>query len=529
MFNPGMSVKIIEALQNAGFSAEWVGGCVRDYVMGREPHDYDIATSATPEQMIDLLSPVAKEIIPTGIKHGTITVVMKDGASYEVTTYRIDGKYSDGRHPDDVTFTASLKEDLARRDFTINAMAMRWPSMEIVDPFGGQKDLRHAGEISTGLLRCVGNPHERFREDPLRILRGVRFIAQLCLAGTDGKTWRAMNDLAPLLQNVSKERISAELAKILVSDHPVEIMEFAEVCAAIIPEMKPMLGFVQNNPYHHFTVWGHTKKALHALRAVPQHPDFDKLTVALSLILHDTGKPESYTEEMKENGEIRGHFYGHEERSAMIARITLIRLRFPTKVVDDVYELILAHNATILPKEKLIRRLMNKHGIIQTRHLLYHNLCDTIGRGSGTLRWDECVQEAREAIELFEDMLTRPQTFSVKDLAINGHDLLEMGVPQGKMIGQILNQCLSKVIDDKISNDREYLLHEAGCIAEDLMMVRDQCCCVCKHFTWFMGSAGICNANDGCACTRMRDCMDVCNCGKFEESLIQQSEETESL
>lgn len=528
MFNPGMSVEIIEALQNAGFSAEWVGGCVRDYVMGREPHDYDIATSATPEQMIDLLSPVAKEIIPTGIKHGTITVVMKDGASYEVTTYRIDGKYSDGRHPDDVTFTASLEEDLARRDFTINAMAMKWPSMEIIDPFGGQKD---CGMSFLGSrLRCVGNPYERFKEDPLRILRGVRFTAQLGLMGADEQTWIAMNGLAPLLKNVSAERISSELSKILLSGSPVMLLDVPDVLFEIIPEMKPMFQFKQNNPYHAFTVYRHTAMALNALQEnLPSHPDFDKLTVALALLLHDTGKPESYTTEFRENGEIRGHFYGHEERSEEIARTVLTRLRFPTKVVNDVCELVLAHNATILPKEKLIRRLMNKHGIIQTKHLLYHNLCDTIGRGSGTLRWDECVQEAREAIELFEDMLTRPQTFSVKDLAINGHDLLEMGVPQGKMIGQILNQCLSKVIDDKISNDRECLLHEAGCIAEDLMMVRDQCCCVCKHFTWFMGSAGICNANDGCACTRMRDCMDVCNCGKFEESLIQQSEETESL
>ena len=188
MFNPGMSVEIIEALQNAGLEAVWVGGCVRDYLMGREPHDYDIATSVTPEQMIDLLSPVAKEIIPTGIKHGTITVVMQDGPMYEVTTYRIDGKYSDGRHPDDVTFTTALEEDLARRDFTINAMAMRWPSMEIIDPFGGQKDLRYRCELSVGLLRCVGNPSKRFREDPLRILRGIRFLAQLNLAGTDGET-----------------------------------------------------------------------------------------------------------------------------------------------------------------------------------------------------------------------------------------------------------------------------------------------------------------------------------------------------
>lgn len=523
MFNPGMSVKIIDTLQNAGFSAEWVGGCVRDYVMGREPHDYDIATSATPEQMIDLLSPVAKEIIPTGIKHGTITVVMKDGASYEVTTYRIDGKYSDGRHPDDVTFTASLEEDLARRDFTINAMAMRWPSMDIVDPYNGYHD------CAFGVIHCVGNADERFREDPLRMLRAFRFMAQLGWDCIDADTLTAMWNNAPLIKTVSKERISSELTKMMQGDPDVFLYEYY-LLLEIIPEMNPLMNFCQNNPYHAYDVYGHTRLALQALQnEAPKHPEFDKVVVSLALLLHDTGKPESYTEEIKEDGEIRGHFYGHEERSEEIARTVLTRLRFPTKVVNDVCELILAHNATILPKEKLIRRLMNKHGVIQTRHLLYLNLCDTLGRGSGTLRWDECVQEAREAIELFEDMLTRPQTFSVKDLAINGHDLLNMGVPQGKMIGQILDQCLAKVIDDKIPNDKESLLYEAGRIAEYLMLVHDQCCCICKHFAWFMGSAGICNANDGCACTRMRDYMDVCNCDKFEEQLIQQPEETESL
>lgn len=451
--------KILGALYNAGFECSVVGGAVRDYVMGREPRDYDICTAATPEQMIEILTPLTKEIIPTGIKHGTITAVMEDGSMYEVTTYRVDGKYSDGRHPDDVTFTASLEEDLARRDFTINAMAMRWPSMEIVDPFGGQKDLSYRGELSAGLLRCVGNPSERFKEDPLRILRGVRFLAQLNLAGTNEKTWRAISDLAPLLRNVSKERIGAELTKILTSNYPVELMEFYEVCAEILPEMKSMVGFRQNNPYHCHLVWEHTYWALRALpNEAPQHPDFDKLTVALALLLHDTGKPESYTTEVKENGETRGHFYGHEERSEEIARTALTRLRFPTKVINDVCELILAHNATILPKEKLIRRLMNKHGIVQTRHLLYHNLCDTIGRGSGTLRWDECVKEARDAIELFKDMLTRPHTFSVKDLAINGHDVMALGIPEGAWVGMILKDCLNAVMNDTVPNDRDALL-----------------------------------------------------------------------
>lgn len=464
MFSPGMSVEIIKALQNAGFSAEWVGGCVRDYLMGRKPHDYDIATSATPEQMVEVLTQCkqVREIIPTGIKHGTITTVMEDGSMYEVTTYRIDGKYSDGRHPDDVTFTAALEEDLARRDFTINAMAMKWPEKKIVDPFGGYRDLLRGSLLSFGVLRCVGDPYERFTEDPLRILRGVRFTAQLGLIGADEQTWNAMNELAPLLKNISAERISSELSKILLSGSPALLLDVPNMLFEIIPEMKPMFQFKQNNPYHAFTVYRHTAMALNALQEnLIVHPDFDKLTVALALLLHDTGKPESYTTEFKENGETRGHFYGHEERSEEIARTVLTRLRFPTKVVDDVCELILAHNATILPKEKLIRRLMNKHGIVQTRHLLYHNLCDTIGRGAGTLRYDECVQEAKETIELFEDMLTRPQTFTVKDLAINGHDVMALGVPQGAVVGKILDMCLDAVMNESAVNDRDMLLRLA--------------------------------------------------------------------
>lgn len=459
-FNPGMSVEIIEALQNAGLEAVWVGGCVRDYVMGREPHDYDIATSATPEQMIDLLSPVAKEIIPTGIKHGTITVVMKDGSMYEVTTYRIDGQYSDGRHPDDVTFTTALEEDLARRDFTVNAMAMRWPSMEIIDPFGGQKDCGMS--FLDSRLRCVGNPYERFKEDPLRILRGVRFIAQLGLENTEASTWGAMNQLSSLLRNISAERISSELTKIMQSNQPAAIMDFPEILLAIIPEMKPMLDFYQNNPYHKYDVYDHTQSALETLQRIWDQNNYntkeiDKLTIALAILLHDIGKPSCYSEEIKD-GFKRGHFYGHEIKSVEMAKEILIRLRFPTKLVRDVTELIEAHNKTILPQEKLLRRLVNKHGVLQTRQLLVHNLCDTIGRGCGTLRYNECLREANDSIYLFEEMLKRPQPFSVKDLAINGRDVMALGVEQGAFVGMLLTECLEAVMNEECANERDALL-----------------------------------------------------------------------
>ena len=454
-FNPGMSVKIIETLQNAGFSAEWVGGCVRDYIMGREPHDYDIATSATPEQMIDLLSPVVKEIIPTGIKHGTITAVMKDGSMYEVTTYRVDGQYSDGRHPDEVTFTDSLVEDLSRRDFTVNAMALRWPSFELVDPFSGQQDCEDR------ILRCVGDARERFKEDPLRILRGIRFMAQLNFMGFGVDTWNAINELAPLLSNISAERINAELSKIMTSDRPFDLLNWDKVLFEIIPEMKSLKGFKQNNPYHRHDVFKHTHEALKAFidwNSRSQLKDsIDRLEVSTALLLHDIGKPNSYSEELKD-GFIRGHFYGHEEMSAEIARTILTRLRFSNNQIDKITELIAAHNKTILPQEKLIRRLMNKHGVQQTRNLLYHNLCDTVGRGGRTLMYQECVEVAIESIKLFEDMQTRPQAFTVKDLAIRGSDVMSLGINQGEAVGHALRLCLEAVIDDRIANEKEALL-----------------------------------------------------------------------
>lgn len=447
--------KILGALYNTGFECSVVGGAVRDYVMGREPRDYDICTSATPEQMIEILTPLTKEIIPTGIKHGTITVVMKDGSMYEVTTYRVDGQYSDGRHPDEVTFTDSLIEDLSRRDFTINAMALRWPSFELVDPFGGQQDCEDR------ILRCVGDARERFKEDPLRILRGIRFMAQLNFMGFGVDTWNAVNELAPLLSNISAERINAELSKIMTSDRPFDLLNWDKVLFEIIPEMKSLKGFKQNNPYHRHDVFKHTQEALKAFidwNSRSQLKDsIDRLEVSTALLLHDIGKPNSYSEELKD-GFIRGHFYGHEEMSAEIARTILTRLRFSNNQIDKVTELIAAHNKTILPQEKLIRRLMNKHGVQQTRNLLYHNLCDTIGRGGRTLMYQECVEVAIESIKLFEDMQTRLQAFTVKDLAINGDDILSIGVKQGKAVGTLLNMCLEAIIDERITNEKEALL-----------------------------------------------------------------------
>ena len=453
-FNPGLSTKIIDALNEAGCTAVYVGGCIRDYVLGIEPHDYDIATSAKPEKMVEVLTPIAKAIIPTGLKHGTLSVLMEDGSLYEVTTFRMDGKYSDSRHPDDVTFTYSLTEDLSRRDFTINAMAMFWPSMEIVDPFGGRTNCYIRS------LECVGDADRRFEEDPLRILRGIRFMAQLDLSNIDVNTSFAMMRQAPLLRNISAERISAELSKIMRAN-PDFLLECYDVLTEIIPEMKPLAGFKQNNPYHKHDVYDHTRFALQKLAEhAPTGVEFDREVVSLALLLHDVGKPASYTEEIVD-GKVRGHFYGHEGISADIAKQVLRRLRFPNEILYKVVELIANHNKTFRPNEKIIRRLMNRHGVLQTRHLLYHNLCDTLGRGAGTLRYEQSVEEAEATIELFEDMLTRPQPFCIKDLEINGRDVLELGVPAGPMVGRILKSCLDAVMEEQIPNDRTELLDYA--------------------------------------------------------------------
>lgn len=460
-FNQGLSAIIIETLRKAGYEAVYVGGCVRDYVIEIDPHDYDIATSATPDEMIKVLRPVVKEIIPTGLKHGTISAVMEDGSIYEVTTFRVDGKYSDNRHPDEVTFTSSLIEDLSRRDFTINAMAMEWPSMKIIDPFGGYVDCLNK------LIKCVGDANKRFEEDPLRILRGIRLMVTLDLWRFDIPTEVAMREQAHLLKNISAERISAEVSKIMQSK-PHILMDYYDVIISIIPEMKRLNGFRQNNPYHKYDVYNHTRLALQHLSWLSiKNVEFNKEVVALALLLHDTGKPASYSEEIID-GQVHGHFYGHENKSAEIAYEVLTRLRFPSATISNVVELIESHNKTFTPNEKSIRRLMNKHGILQTRHLLYHNLCDTIGRGAGTIRYEESKAEARETIELFEDMMTRPQPFRIKDLAIDGKDVMAFGIEQSPKVGTVLSECLKAVMEEQIANERDALLEYAQRLCNDL-------------------------------------------------------------
>ena len=336
---PQAVTDIIHTLQQAGYEAYAVGGCVRDSILGRIPDDWDITTSAKPEEVKTLF----RRTIDTGIQHGTVTV-MVDKEGYEVTTYRIDGDYEDGRHPKDVTFTASLTEDLRRRDFTINAMAYN-DEDGLIDIFGGIED------IERKMLRCVGDPEARFGEDALRMMRAVRFSAQLGYE-IEAKTRNAIQKLAYTLEKVSAERIAVELVKLLVSPHPDRMRVCYEtgLTAVFFPEFDRMMETGQKNPHHCYSVGEHTLASLQAVRA-------DKV-LRLTMLLHDSGKPQTYSTD--ENGV--DHFYGHAKVSGQIARTVLRRLKFDNDTMDRVVKLVTIHDLLIEPGEKYMRRAMNRNG-----------------------------------------------------------------------------------------------------------------------------------------------------------------------
>lgn len=427
---------LIHALQEGGYEAYVVGGCVRDSILNRPVHDWDICTSATPREMIEIFKD--KRIIETGLKHGTITVLNGDG-QYEITTFRTDGEYSDCRRPDNVTFVKNLREDLQRRDFTINAIAYN-DETGIVDPFDGMKD------IDNQLIRCVGNPIDRLNEDGLRIMRAIRFAAQLDFA-IENSTEVVISLLARNLNNISAERISSELKKIMASTRPSIIMENEEVLKRIIPEFTACIGFEQNNPYHDFTVYQHTWLALLL-------GEMDNLYVNLALLFHDIGKPECYTED--ENGV--GHFYDHPEESAKIADMVMRRLKFDNYTRESVVELVKYHDAEINPTPRNVKKWLNRLGEEQFRRLLWVKEADI--KAQNRKYQDERLEKLQKIAEVLEDVTFDDTTcFSLKDLAINGEDVMRIvGIKQGKEVGEWLNKALEKVIDGEMKNDREELL-----------------------------------------------------------------------
>ncbi|MBQ8663090.1 MAG: HD domain-containing protein [Eubacterium sp.] len=424
---------IIDCLQNHGFEAYAVGGCVRDSILGREPQDWDITTSAKPEEVKALFS----YTIDTGIQHGTVTVML-DHEGFEVTTYRIDGEYEDARHPKEVTFTSQLIEDLKRRDFTINAMAYN-DRDGLVDAFDG------IGDLERKIIRCVGNPMERFTEDALRILRAVRFAAQLDCS-IDGPTKAAITRLAPNLSKISAERIQVELVKLLISPNPdmmrdVYALGIADV---VLPEFSLLMTTEQNNEYHIYTTGEHT---LHSLPLVPA----DKV-LRLTMLLHDIEKPSCKTTD--ENGV--DHFYGHQSKGAETARKILRRLKFDNDTIQKVCALIKIHDDKPELTLKSVRKAMFRHGLEQYPNLFAVKRADAGAQSQ--FNYERKMAYIDEYERLYQQILEEQNCLSLKDLAITGKDLIALGIAPGKAIGEILNKMLQDVLEQPELNDREILI-----------------------------------------------------------------------
>ncbi len=433
IFLPDEVNRILSLLQEHGFEAYAVGGCVRDAILGREPQDWDIATSATPEEVKEIF----RHTVDTGIAHGTVMVRM-DGRGFEVTTYRIDGKYEDARHPVEVTFTRSLEEDLLRRDFTINAMAYNEED-GLVDPFDGMLDL------ADGVIRCVGDAFARFSEDALRILRGVRFAAQLGFS-IEEETRAGMRALAPNLQKISAERIQAELVKMVTSDRPDMLREAYElgITKQFLPEFDRMMETEQETPHHMYNVGEHT---LHAMLFI--RPD---KVLRLTMLLHDSGKPDLKT--MDADGV--AHFKKHALRSEEIAREVLHRLKFDNDTISRVTKLVRFHDYRMPADAVSVRRAMNLIGEDLFPDYLEVRQADILAQS--TYQREEKQQTLDEITALYEDIVEQKQCVSVKELAVTGKDLIDAGMQPGTELGDKLNELLDLVIENPELNTKEELL-----------------------------------------------------------------------
>ena len=426
--------KIINILESNGHEAYAVGGCVRDCILGKIPHDWDITTSALPEQVKALF----ERTFDTGIEHGTVTVLLH-GEGYEVTTYRVDGKYEDGRHPKEVTFTASLEEDLKRRDFTINAMAYN-DTRGLVDLFGGEQDLQN------GIIKAVGNPTERFTEDALRMLRALRFSAQLGFE-IEPATYDAIKTLAPTLDRISAERIQVELVKLITSEHPERMRNVYEtgLTGVFFPEFNAMMECKQNNMHHMYTVGEH---AIVTMQNCPA----DKV-LRLTMLLHDVAKPVCKTTD----DEGVDHFKMHPMKGAEMAKAILRRLKFDNDTTDAVCNLVKNHDDRPEINPRNVRRLIIRVGKDNFENLLAVKRADTYGQSLQNREEKFAYIDSLE--EMYHQILEQEDCLSIKDLKINGKDLIGMGVPQGQKIGQILKTVFDEVVDQPDLNDREYLLN----------------------------------------------------------------------
>ncbi|MCR5388478.1 MAG: CCA tRNA nucleotidyltransferase [Lachnospiraceae bacterium] len=424
---------IIEKLNSAGFEGYAVGGCVRDMLIGRTPKDWDITTNAAPEQVKALF----KRTIDTGIEHGTVTVMIgREG--FEVTTYRVDGDYLDGRHPESVTFTSSLEEDLKRRDFTINAMACDL-SGEIVDLFGGRDDLEN------GIVKCVGDPLERFSEDALRMMRAIRFSAELGFT-IEEKTYEAIKTLAPTIEKISAERIRDELVKTIVSDNPGAMRLFYDtgLTSYFLPEFDKMMEQEQKTPHHMYTVGEHTVKVMEGVKR-------DEV-LRIAALLHDVAKPDCFT--IDEAG--IAHFKGHPKKGAVLAKDILKRLKFDNALIKSVTALVEWHDYRPEPDEKSIRRAINKVGLEQFPNLFDLKYADIYAQS------DYYRQAKLDKLDgfkkLYFEIMEREECVSLKTLAVSGNDLMQAGIKPGPQMGELLNALLSDVLDEPLHNNNEYLI-----------------------------------------------------------------------
>lgn len=430
---------LITRLEQAGYSAYAVGGCVRDTLMGRQPHDWDLCTSATPEEMLEVFR--GEHVAETGLKHGTLTVIL-DHIPYEITTFRTDGAYTDHRHPDSVSFVKEVAGDLSRRDFTVNAMAYSTRG-GLVDLFGGQEDL------ARGVIRCVGVPRERFREDALRVLRALRFASVFDFA-VEPETDAALRELASTLQSVAAERIREEFFKLLCGKGVGRILRaYPDVLAFIVPEIGPMVGYDQQNHHHHYDLWEHT---VQGVENVPAETD-----LRLAMLLHDTGKPAVRT--VDEKGE--AHYRGHQAASAAIAERVTDDLRCSRETRDRVIRLVRWHDiplrtesgAVNLDRSFLLRRL-NRFGEKDLRALFVIHCADRIATGHSSREREEL--RLAERIAALDALMAEKPCFTLKDLAASGHDMTALGLT-GPAVGEALQQLLEAVMDGRVANEKEQL------------------------------------------------------------------------
>ena len=430
---PGAAIHCIRALEEAGFATYAVGGCVRDDCMGIEPHDYDLCSAALPEQIQAVFS--AYPQVLAGVKHGTVGVITAEGV-VEITTFRAEGSYADNRHPDWVDFVTDIEKDLSRRDFTMNAIAWS-PVRGHADPFGGRAD------IEAGILRAVGNPDERFQEDSLRILRGLRFAARFRLA-IDPETEKAMFRQAHLMENLARERVFTELCGFLRYAGAEDLLRFAPILGLVIPEVAAMVGFDQHSPHHAYDVYTHTAYVLEAVAG--------ELPLRWAALLHDIGKVPTFTQD----ADGRGHFRGHAGKSAEMAEEILRRLKAPNALREQVVWLIEHHMTRLSPDRKLLRRFLSRHGREQLLMLCALQQADMGGKGV-----DEHEAEVFEEIRnRLEELLAEEGQLNLKNLAVNGSDLMALGF-QGRQVGECLNRLLEQVLDETLENERETLLHAA--------------------------------------------------------------------